>query len=253
MGAPGRFRGPGNAGASKSSFRVALDNLQRNLNTSKHLSYMLSFFEEAVGTAMKLVGPALIMLATGLITGVMYWGIRFIVPMYGAPVSAAWCLHSAIALFLGGNMLFNYAMCAAPTLGRPTRHSAANRGQACNGALPSNPEDAVGFRPRVCRARQCRRWRSCAGEWDGNDGLVRKQAATVTPTAELSSLLSPATPVLIFATKLTRDLLPSSLLPRSAVRDSESQRVGGWTAGPTSGCTATKPVPQKRRGRTLTT
>ena len=57
------------------------------------------------------------MLATGLITGVMYWGIRFIVPMYGAPGSAAWCLHSAIALFLGGNMLFNYAMCVCTDAG----------------------------------------------------------------------------------------------------------------------------------------
>jgi hypothetical protein len=128
-------------------FSAALRGLHRHLHTGRHLGYVLSFFEEAVGVAMKFVGPGLIMLATGLISGVMYWGVRFIVPMYGAPGSLAWCLHSAMALFLGGNMLFNYAMCVCTNAG--STDSAFYRklvGQArATGALPHRPEDDVAF------------------------------------------------------------------------------------------------------------
>ena len=130
-----------------SKFKLALLNLSNNIKNSEQLSYALTLFEEAASFSMKLVGPGLIMLATGLITGVMYWGIKFIVPMYGAPWSISWCFHSFMACFLGGNMLFNYAMCVCTDAG--STNSAFYRklvSQArATGALPTDPSDDVAF------------------------------------------------------------------------------------------------------------
>jgi hypothetical protein len=81
------------------------------MEKKKDLRYLLSLFEGSFQLAMYFAGPMLISIATGLITYVMCYGIINVVPLYGDIFSLPWLFHSFIAIFLGTNILFNYAAC----------------------------------------------------------------------------------------------------------------------------------------------
>ena len=113
----------------------------------EHVAYLRYFLDHAFSHAMKVVGPALIMVASDLISGVLWYGVRNIVPLYGPPGSMAWCVHTTVAVFLAFNIMFNYAACVvtnAGSTGCPTYRKLVSEARA-TGNLPQLAEDDVAF------------------------------------------------------------------------------------------------------------
>ena len=77
----------------------------------------------------------------------MCYGIRNVVPLYGDFLSLPWILHTSIALFLGTNILFNYAACIMTdpgTTGSPSYERLVEEARAL-GHLPARKEDDEGY------------------------------------------------------------------------------------------------------------
>ncbi|CAM9897740.1 unnamed protein product [Choristocarpus tenellus] len=68
---------------------------------------------------MRLVGPLLLVFATGLISAVICLFFKFILPATAPVGSFYYYAHSAVALFLAFNVFFNYYHCAFTRPGKP--------------------------------------------------------------------------------------------------------------------------------------
>ena len=60
---------------------------------------------------MLLLGPALVLLATGLISFVLYVGVNDVLPLYGSPYGFIRLSSTIFTAFLGFNILYNYFHC----------------------------------------------------------------------------------------------------------------------------------------------
>lgn len=60
---------------------------------------------------MLILGPALVIVATGLISFVLYVGVNCVLPLYGSPYSLIRLASTVFTAFLGINILYNYYHC----------------------------------------------------------------------------------------------------------------------------------------------
>ena len=60
---------------------------------------------------MLILGPALVIVATGLISFVLYVGVNCVLPLYGSPYSLIRLASTIFTAFLGINILYNYYHC----------------------------------------------------------------------------------------------------------------------------------------------
>lgn len=87
------------------------------------------FATVAFDYSMRILGPCLIVLALGLFAAVTYMFFYYLLPLaLLAEVGGLWwCLHSAVAIFLLFNILFNYYYCVTTNPGNPSEDDPANR------------------------------------------------------------------------------------------------------------------------------
>lgn len=114
---------------------------------SAALAYLSYLLQNSMSSAALVAGPMLICVATALISYVMCYGIRNVVPLYGEFLSLPWIVHTSIALFLGTNILFNYAACILTdpgTTGSPSYERLVEEARAL-GSLPARKEDDEGY------------------------------------------------------------------------------------------------------------
>lgn len=72
---------------------------------------LASVMETALDWVMRIVGPILICVATFLICAVVHIFFKTVVYFIATPWTASYAVHSAIVLWIAGNILFNYFAC----------------------------------------------------------------------------------------------------------------------------------------------
>eukprot|EP00271_Cylindrocystis_brebissonii_P006976 TRINITY_DN1999_c3_g1_i1.p1 TRINITY_DN1999_c3_g1~~TRINITY_DN1999_c3_g1_i1.p1 ORF type:complete len:419 (+),score=44.77 TRINITY_DN1999_c3_g1_i1:171-1427(+) len=93
---------------------------------SRRLEVMMSNFmgrcEVWVDTSIRVSGPVYIVLAVTLISGVIYVYFTALLPLMAPFLSIKGFLHTLLALWLAGNVFFNYYMCITTDPGTPPEH-----------------------------------------------------------------------------------------------------------------------------------
>lgn len=125
--------------------------------------------------SMRLLGPCLVVLALGLFASVMYLFFLYLLPIVVGPeVGVLWWMHGGFAIFLLGNILYNYYYCVTTNPGNPSEDDPAGR-YVYNDSNwgPGRIPDSSSVDPRSygfckkCRIPRPPRWVSVGARSDG--------------------------------------------------------------------------------------
>ncbi|CAN0216881.1 unnamed protein product [Pylaiella littoralis] len=103
---------------TRTRWRRFVDALQSNQNF-EYLYWLQVCVGLCFDWTMRLIGPFLLLLATGLISGVIGMYFKYILPTAAAFGSISYLLHATWALFVSFNIFFNYYHCAFTHPGKP--------------------------------------------------------------------------------------------------------------------------------------